>query len=187
MVVAPAGAPVTAQVAFAAAFGPLFAQVVVTVTAVPIVAGTIVGPVACISAIAVAVCTQSGSFAGHKVGGVHGLAVQPVGSGGAVQVAPVHDAGSVISFATNIVPFAIGFSACIVTFTVAVPGVAPTWAGTLAKITWHNVPAGSPPLQVLVAATVPLVTETNVVLAGTTSFTVYPATVVPPVFVAVRS
>ena len=187
VVVAPAGAPVTVQVAFAAAFGPPFVHVVVTVTGVPIVAGTVVGPVACMSAIAVGVCTQCGSFAGQLVGGVHGLCSQPVGGGGGAQVAPVQVVGSVMVFATNIVPSGIVFTAFTVTFTLAVPGVAPTCAGTLAKMIWHSVPAVSPPRQLLVAATVPLVVETKVVCAGTTSLTVYPATAVPPVFVAVRS
>lgn len=186
-VVAPAGAPVTVQIAFAAAFGPPFVHVVVTVTGVPIVAGTVVGPVACMSAIAVGVCTQCGSFAAQLIGGVHGLCVQPVGGGGGAHVAPVQVAGSVIAFAMNIVPSGIGLTAFTVTFTLAVPGVAPTCAGTLAKMIWHSVPAFSPPRQLLVAATVPLVAETKVVFAGTTSFTVYPATAVPPVFVAVRS
>lgn len=187
VVVAPAGAPVTVHAAFAATFGPPFVQAVVTVTGVPIVAGTAVGPVACMSAIATGVCTHSGSVAAHEVGGVHGLAVQPVGGGGDAQVAPVHVAGSVISLAMNVVALGSGLSAFTVTFTLAVPGVIPTWAGTPAKMIWHKVPAVSPPRQLLVAATVPLVAATKVVFAGITSFTAYPATAVPPVFVAVKS
>ena len=175
LVAAPAGVPpgkVTLQVAFAPGLGPVFVHIVVTVTGVPIVAGTMVGALACMSAIATGVRTQCGSFAGHETGGVHGLAVQPFGSGGTEQVAPVQLAGSVISFATNNVPSASTLAAFTVTFTLAVPGVAPACAGTVAKTIGQRVPAASPPVHVLVAVVVPFVTDTKVVFAGMTSLIV---------------
>jgi hypothetical protein len=160
------------QVALTAGSGPAFVHVVVTVVGVPIVPVAVVGAEACISACITDTCTQSGSFAGHEITGVHGLAEQPFGNGGVVQVAPVQLLGSVMLFATDCVPSGIELAALNVTFTLATPGVAPTSAGTLVKLTGHTVPAASPPVQLLVAVVVPLATETKVVFAGTTSLIV---------------
>lgn len=57
LVVAPVGAPLTAQVAFTALCGPLFVQLVTTVTGVPTVTVCAVAPVAAMSALAAGVLT----------------------------------------------------------------------------------------------------------------------------------
>jgi hypothetical protein len=156
-VVAPAGVPpgkLTTQVGLAAGSGPAFLHVVITVTGVPIVPGTLVGPVACMSACAVGTEAQV-AFAGQVVGGiVHAVFVSAQPVGGVVVfwvatlkilVAPTGNGLAVVNvaFTTCGVPATIGFATVIV----------------------HSVPAAAGKVQLVV----PLVIDVNVVFCGTTS------------------
>ena len=98
--------------------------------------------------------------------------LQPGGSGGRLQLEPTQAFGTVIRFAMNRVLSVIVGVAAKVTTTEAIPSVVPALAGTVAKITLHSVPAAAPEAQSVVAVVVPSLTETNVVFAGTTSYSV---------------
>jgi hypothetical protein len=91
VVVAPAGAPVTVQVAFAAVLGPALVHIVVTVTGVPTVAGIVAGAFACISASTTGVFTHAGSSVVQLVGGVQVPPEQPVGGFGLQTGVPVSE------------------------------------------------------------------------------------------------
>jgi len=156
VVVAPAGVPPgkpTTQVGLAAGSGPKFLHVVITVTGVPIVPGTLVGPVACMSAWLVGTETQV-AFVGHVVGGVAHtvfVSVQPVG-------------GVMLCVATLkmlVAPTGSGFAVVKVAFTIC--GVAA--AIGFVTVIVHSVPAAAGKAQLVV----PLLIAVNVVFCGTTS------------------
>jgi hypothetical protein len=178
LIVAPAGVPpgkVTTQVAFTAGFGPAFWHVEVIVTCVPIVADTLVGAEACMSASAVGTEAQVAFAAGHVVGGaVHAVPLSEQPPGGLV-------VSCVATLKIFIVPTANGLTVVNVSFNTC--GV-PATIGSVTVIV-HSVPAAAGSAQFVV----PFVIAVNVVCCGTTSKNVYPAECVVPaaVFVTVRS
>jgi len=177
-VVAPAGAPpgkVTTQVAFTAGFGPAFWHVEVTVTCVPIVADTLVGAEACMSASAVGTEAQVAFAAGHVVGGaVHTapLSEQPLGGLVVSCVATLNI--FIVPAASELAVVNVSFNTC---------GV-PATIGSVTVIV-QSMPAAAGRAQFVV----PFAIAVNVVCCGTTSKNVYPAACVVPaaVFVTVRS
>ena len=144
--VAPAGMPVTAQVAPLAVSGPKLVQLVKTVTGLPSVTVCVVAPVALMSAVATGVFTQCVS------GGVHtgGAPVQLDGEavvqpGGGVVVV------SVITLVMLALPVGSGVLTTVtVKFAVAVPP-----AGTLAMVMVHRKEPVTVPVQFVVAPVKP--------------------------------
>jgi hypothetical protein len=158
VVVAPAGVPpgkLTMQVALAAGSGPAFLQVVITVTGVPIVPGTLVGPVACRSAWVTGTVAQVALVAGQVVGGVPhtvSLVVQPCGG---VVVLCVATLKILVVFAGNTATvWNVALSTCGVPDTIG-----------LVTVIVQSVPAAAGSTQ----SVVPFVSAVNVVFCGTTS------------------